>query len=136
MGKMTDRYEACQGVYIDPIHTNSSVRWKLVGGMRNRKVKAQVDGEMDTIIHAISVNGEVGLTDCSRSISWSFDGSKEEALKKLDKAIGALTAFRSEMVDVWDVLETKAESIKRDGGVVRKSLYEGLGIDDDDDIDE
>jgi len=67
-------------VYIDPIHCDSTVSYKVVEqGLEDKRY----------------ASGEVKLSDCTRTISWYFgDGEHEESLAKINRAIDALKAFR------------------------------------------
>jgi hypothetical protein len=69
---------AADSVYIDPIDCDSTVSYKVVG-------------------HKSYLEAAVTLADCSHKIQWNFSNT-EDALGKVDLAIGMLTAFRRAFV--------------------------------------
>lgn len=66
-------------VYIDPLDCDSTISFKII---RRRKG--------DTW-------GTVQLSDCNRKIDWYFADSTS-SVKKIDNAIEALQAFRTEFI--------------------------------------
>jgi hypothetical protein len=67
--------------YIDPLNCDSTVGYTVGQGSRG-------------------VFGSVDLSDCNRKITWHFgryDGNDKSRLAKIDRAIGLLIRFRSEL---------------------------------------
>lgn len=66
--------------YIDPANCGSTVGWTITTG------------------YAGFLNGTIKLSDCNRSIEWSFDLNDRDGVKaaerKLQMAIAMLTRFR------------------------------------------
>lgn len=81
---MTTIYEKSQGVFLDIKSCGSSVRWGVSVERRSYKTK----GSKKRSFH-LDFDFSISMTDCSRSITWSADGSSALAKKKIIMAISA-----------------------------------------------
>lgn len=64
--------------YIDPADCDSQIGYKIID--RRRRLQ-----------------GDVGLTDCNRKITWYFDDTPESLLK-INRALAILTEFRDKFI--------------------------------------
>lgn len=71
----TPKLIATNAAYIDPLHCDSTISYKVVKGAR-------------------AVWGSVQITDCNRKVEWYF-GSRCEPVDKVSKAISMLEEFRT-----------------------------------------
>ena len=74
--KYKEELQDCAVVYLDPVDCGSTVGYRI-----------KLAGTESMILSA-----EVELSDCSRTINWSFYGPR--SLAKIDIAIEVLTRFR------------------------------------------
>lgn len=67
---------AAQSAYLDPLHCDSQIAYKVVEGARG-------------------IWGSVQLSDCQHKLEWYFNTTAASDKTKIDKAIDMLTEFRT-----------------------------------------
>lgn len=83
---------AADSTYIDPIHCDSTVSYKIIDSVRQTW-------------------GEVQLADCDKKIAWYF-GAKV-SLDKIDRAIETLAAFKRTLAQARLDRKTRKPRAKR-----------------------
>lgn len=68
---------ASRSEYIDPLDAGSTIGY--------------------TIMSRTRLNSQMDLSDCNRKIQWYFNNDVE-GLKKIDKALEVMTAFRADFI--------------------------------------
>ncbi len=101
------------GRFIKPDDCGSTVAWivDLEGRGPNEKAKHEYDRKP-----WVRLNAQASLSDCSRRITWEFDGNEEEVVGKLNAAIAELTLLRDALKEGFRVKrETEKEwGVKED----------------------
>lgn len=85
-----------RSAYLDPLHCDSQIAYKVIEGARG-------------------IWGSVQLSDCQRKLEWYFNTTTTSDKAKIDKAIDMLTEFRSTLEAARVMQKTtkrKAKSVK------------------------
>jgi len=85
---------ATNSKYIDPFDCSSKVSYKVLG-------------------HGLYMNGEVELSECTRSITWYFTNDSD-AVQKIDNAIKELMDFRNAFVKAQKDYPPKKQNAEDD----------------------
>jgi len=95
--KRNTRKVVAQGSgYIDPLHCDSTISYKVIDKGR-------------------WVWGDVQLSDCNRKIDWYFGNTNP--VQKIDKAIALLTEFREAFVNAEAARRKRARTASRKAAV-------------------